>query len=89
MNKTSYEKEGLKVINSDDSHMSVKPTYGDYPYYSFGSKDGKTYYVGMATYEMNRNLSTLEEEHFNMLLSIAERLDRIGSSIKQSLKSGM
>ena len=83
-----YAKDGLKVINSDDLHKTVKPLYGEYPYYSFGSKDGKTYYACFDSYEMGRNLSILEEEHFKILLLIAQRLDDIGDSIKESIKAG-
>ena len=82
-----YEKNGLKVLNDSEFHKTVKLSYGDYPYYSFSSNDGKTYYAYYDSYEIGSNLSTLEEKHFGMLLYIAKRLDDIGNSIKESLKS--
>lgn len=80
-----YEKDGLRVQNISDFHKEVKPLSSEYPCYSFGSEDGKTYRVYMDAYEMGRNLSHPEEEHFKRLLSLAERLDKIGESIQQSI----
>lgn len=83
-----YKKEGLVVQDEDDFHKNIKPSFGDYPIYSFGSKDGQAYHVFLDAYEFSHNLSSLEENNFGKLLSIVERLDKVGGLIKKFIESG-
>ena len=85
--KEFYEKDGLKIENYSETGRKLSPLHGEYPYYSFGTKDGKSYGVCLDTYEMGSNLSCVDRDHFKKLLSIAGTLDRIAHNIDKYLKS--